>query len=140
MSRGVAAVSAVIALLFVVTSPIAFGRTTSPVLGWKHAFQNGRGFGTAKPRTVYLGGDPTGLVKSINWRHWGASRSVGFGQGWCPGRSVAAGHPCSAALHLSRLGTCHGRSAYITLAFYFKSGRTWTAGSKWNACTGQYQP
>jgi hypothetical protein len=55
MSRRVAAVSAAVAMLLVVSSPAALGRSNSPVLGWKHAFQGGTGFGTAKPRTVYLG-------------------------------------------------------------------------------------
>jgi hypothetical protein len=136
MSRRVAAVSTAVAMLLVVSSPAALGRSNSPVLGWKHAFQSGTGFGTAKPRTVYLGGDPTGEVKSITWQHWGAAHAVGFGQGWCPGQSVAAGHPCLAALHVSELGSCHGRRAYLKLAFYFKTGPSWTAGSKWNACTG----
>jgi len=140
MSRGVAAVLPALAIVFVLNSPAALGRSTSPVLGWNHAFQNGAGFGTAKPRTVYLGGDPTGEVTSITWHHWGAKRAVGFGRGWCPGQSVAAGHPCSAALHVSELGTCHGRRAYLEIAFYFKTGPTWIPGSKWNACTGQYQP
>ena len=136
MSRRLAAVSTAVAMLFVLSSPAALGRNTSPILGWKHAFQSGTGFGTAKPRTVYLGGDPTGEVKSITWQHWGAAHAVGFGQGRCPGQSVAAGHPCAAALHVSQLGSCHGRRAYLKLAFYFKTGQSWTAGSKWNACTG----
>ncbi len=140
MSRRLAVVLAAVAMLFVSSVSTALARSASPVLGWKHAFQSGMGFGTAKPRTVYLGGDPTGEVKSISWHQWGAAHAVGFGRGWCPGQSVAAGHPCPAALHLSKLGTCHGRRAYIDLAFYFKTGGTWIAGSKLNACTGQFQP
>ncbi len=127
-------------MLLVAGLPTALAHTTSPVLGWKHAFRGGTGFGAAKPRTVFLGGDPTGEVKSITWQHWGAARAVGFGQGWCPGQSVAAGHPCSAALHVSKLGICHGRRAYINVGFYFKTGTKWTAGGRLNACTGQYQP
>jgi len=140
MSRRVAAVLAAVGILFVSSLPTALALGTSPVLGSKKAFQAGTGFGTVKPRTVYLGGDPTGEVKSITWHNWGAARAVGYGQGWCPGKSVASGHPCSAALHVSKLGTCHGRRAYIQMAFYFKTGATWTAGTKLNACTGQFQP
>jgi hypothetical protein len=140
MSRRVAAALTALAVLFVLNSSAAVGRSTSPVLGWAHAFQHGAGFGTATPRTVDLGGDPTGKVTSITWHDWGAARAVGFGQGWCPGQSVAAGHPCSAALHVSKLGTCHRRRAYLEIAFYFKNGPTWILGSKWNACTGQYEP
>jgi hypothetical protein len=122
--------------LFVLGSATALGVTHAPVLGSKGAFPYGAGFGYTKPRRVYLGGDPTGEVKSITWHHWGLARAVGYGRGWCPGQSVAAGHPCLAALHLSGLTTCHGRRAYSQIAFYFKDPR-WTAGTKWNACTGQ---
>ncbi len=108
------------------------------MLGNKHAFQNGTGFGRAKPRTVYLGGDPTGNVTSITWHGWGNARPVGFGKGWCPGRSVAAGHPCRAALHAYGLGTCRGQRAYNHLAFYFKPTQhsRWQLGSRWNVCSG----
>ena len=133
--RVVAVVSGVAALLLSSLSPALAG-TTSPVLGSKSAFPSGKGFGTAKPRTVYLGGDPTGLVKSITWQRWGSARAVGYGTGWCPGQSVAAGHPCSVALHVSKLGTCHGARAYNALAFYFKAGSSYTLGSRWNACKG----
>jgi hypothetical protein len=140
VSRRLAAVLMTVAMLFAVGLPAAIARGTSPVLGSKQAFPSGKGFGSVKPRTVFLGGDPTGYVSSITWHNWGASRSVGYGEGWCPGQSVAAGHPCSAALHLSGLGTCHGRRAYTKLAFYFKNGSSWMAGTKLNACTGQFQP
>lgn len=119
-----------------VASPGAWAGAGTPVLGSKNAFPNGKGFGTAKPRVVYLGGDPTGYVSRISWQHWGSSRAVGFGRGWCPGQSVAAGHYCLAALHVSRLGTCHGQRAYRSLVFDFKDRGKWMLGSKWNACSG----
>jgi len=109
---------------------------TVPVLGWKGAFSFGKGFGAVKPRTVYLGGDPTGLVKSISWPRWGTRGPWGYGTGWCPGSSVASGHPCQAALRASNLGLCHGQRAYRKLAFYFKTGPGWTSGAKWNICRG----
>lgn len=129
--------TAAIPLLLVISSP-ALGRGSTPVLGWKHAFPSGAGFGTVKPRHVFLGGDPTGDVTSIGWRNWGIQRSMGFGTGWCPGRSVAAGHPCPVSLHTYALGTCHGRRAYTGMSFYFKSRPRshWKLGSKWNICTG----
>lgn len=135
MSKAVGAVL-VPGLLLAFVMPIASGSSSVPVLGWKGAFRSGTGFGSVKPRTVYLGGDPTGEVKAISWHQWGSARAVGFGRGWCPGQSVASGHPCPAALHVSGLGLCHGQRAYRMLAFYFKSGRKWTTGSRWNACTG----
>jgi hypothetical protein len=129
-------VALLLALAVTGALPTAFARSPAPVLGWKDAFQDGQGFGSVKPRTVYLGGDPTGDVTAIRWRQWGLGHAVGFGRGWCPGRSVASGHPCSVALHAYGLGTCHGRLAYRTLAFYFKSGTKWTVGSKWDVCSG----
>ena len=89
--------------------PTAWASAGAPVLGARGAFQAGKGFGSAEPRIVYLGGDPTGYVSKITWRHWGEATAVGFGQGWCPGRSVAAGHYCLAALHVWALGRCHRR-------------------------------
>lgn len=93
-----------------------------------------------RPRTVFLGGDPSGQVQSISWRNWGNGRAAGFGEGWCPGSSVASGHPCLASLHIYGLGTCHGRRAYTALALWFKQGGSWTAVSKWNICNGQSLP
>jgi hypothetical protein len=139
MSARIAAVLTALFITFVLGLPTAFAAIASPVLGWKHAFQGGAGFGSVKPRTVDLGGDPTGVVSSITWQHWGTAQAVGVGRGWCPGQSVASGHACRASLHLSRLGTCHGRRAYINLGFFFKPGRSWIAGAKLNACTGRFQ-
>jgi hypothetical protein len=111
-----------------------------PVLGWSHAFRNSQGFGAVKPRTVYLGGDPTGKVSKLRWQRWGNSKTMGRGRGWCPGRSVASGHYCTASLHLYDLVICHGRRAYRMMVFYFKPGprRHWIVGARLNVCTGQY--
>jgi hypothetical protein len=130
-------VSACVTLLLIVAS--AAGRSSTPVLGWGGAFSNGAGFGKVKPRHVFLGGDPTGNVTSVGWHNWGSQRSMGFGTGWCPGRSVASGHSCSVSLHAYALGTCHHRLAYTRLAFYSKSRPTshWKLGSKWNICSGR---
>lgn len=122
------------AVLVVAGPPAALGGMPTPVLGFKGAFRGGKGFGAVKPKVVYLGGDPTGRVQSVRWRAWGSSRATGVGQGWCAGESVAAGHVCEASLHVSRLGTCHGRRAYRTLAFYFKQHGRWALGSTWNIC------
>lgn len=130
-------ITAAVPLLLVVSSP-ALGRGSTPVLGWKHAFLNEAGFGAVKPRHVFLGGDPTGNVTSVSWRNWGSQRSMGFGTGWCPGRSVASGHPCPVSLHAYALGSCHRRRAYTEMSFYFKPrpNSHWRLGSKWNICRG----
>ena len=126
-------------LMGLVNSVAIAAASGGPVLGWARAFSNGAGFGQVKPRRVYLGGDPTGEVRSLRWHAWGAGTTAGFGTGWCPGRSVADGHFCTVSLHASDVGRCHGHRAYRTLAFYFKPGphKTWLLGSKWDVCTGQ---
>jgi hypothetical protein len=113
----------------------ALANTPTPVLGYKHAFINGAGFGAARPKEVYLGGDPTGLVRKLVWSHWSSRTTVGRGTGWCPGQDVADGRPCPAVLRASNLGSCHGHLAYHTLQFYFQihTGRL-TKGSRWSAC------
>jgi hypothetical protein len=124
--------------VLVVAASSAIGLTSTSVLGAKQAFPNGAGFGTVKPRHVFLGGDPTGNVTSVAWHNWGSQRSTGFGTGWCPGRSVASGHPCPVSLHVYALATCHRRRAYTKMAFYFKTrpSARWKLGSRWNICTG----
>ena len=136
MSRRFGTALLALTVLVALASPTAMA-ATQPVLGWKGAFSFGKGFGSIRPRTVYLGGDPTGEVSSLGWQHWGSRRATGYGRGWCPGSSVASGHPCQAALRASSLGLCHGRRGYRTLAFYFKMGTSWTFGSRWNICRGQ---
>lgn len=50
------------------------------VLGSKSYYApQARGWGTIKPRTVYNGGDPAGLVTSIHWQHWGEKSAIGWG-------------------------------------------------------------
>jgi hypothetical protein len=129
-------IAAVLGLLVLAASS-AIGRTLTPVLGAKRAFPNGAGFGMVKPRHVFLGGDPTGNVTSLSWHNWGRQQSTGFGTGWCPGRSVASGHPCAVSLHVYALANCHRRRAYTKMAFYFKTrpSARWKLGSKWNICT-----
>ncbi len=140
MSRRLITTALILTLMLAVAIPVSFASIQVPVLGWTGAFHSGTGFGTVKPGTVFLGGDPTGEVKSVIWHHWGRARAVGHGTGWCPGSSVANGHPCPAALRISNIGSCHGQRAYRKLAFYFKTGSSWTAGSKYNICSGSYLP
>lgn len=141
MVRWLSAGLCVLAVLMV-SAPGASAGGAPPVLGWKRAFMNGEGFGAVQPRTVYLGGDPTGEVSMLRWHRWGRAKTVGFGHGWCPRQSVAAGYYCTASLHVYGLTTCRGRRAYRMMSFYFKPGvhRHWIAGSTWNICTGQSAP
>lgn len=53
---------------------------SSYVLGSANFAPNGEGFGTSKPRTIFNGGVPSGLVTQIRWRRWGSAHAIGFGK------------------------------------------------------------
>ena len=101
-----------------------------------------KGYGHAKPRTIFNGGDPTGLVKMIHWTSWGGHRATGIGTAeWVgPHQSVAQGQfEKGAKVVLFQLGSCHGRSAYNAIEWYFPShGQKFSSGTYINACTGTY--
>jgi hypothetical protein len=48
---------------------------------------------TVEPATVFNGGDPTGLIKHIEWLTWGGSRAIGVGSGFyvAPNQITAEG-------------------------------------------------
>ena len=57
-------------------------QTRVPVLGDKaFAEPNGHGFGSAHPRSIYNGGDASGLVEDISWQDWGETVTYGTGLG-----------------------------------------------------------
>ncbi|HWD73942.1 MAG TPA: hypothetical protein VG371_02305 [Solirubrobacteraceae bacterium] len=97
------------------------GDATSPpkvVLGARAFAPMGAGFGTVKPKTIFNGGDPSGLVQDITWSRWGSSTATATGKtsifkpkgGYYPGL-------VRAELRASRLGHCraHGPLAYTRL-------------------------
>src|ERR1700691_1019049 len=54
---------------------------SSPVLGSKtFAGSAGVGWGTYKPREIFNGGDPSGLIQAISWQNWGAPITYGYGE------------------------------------------------------------
>jgi hypothetical protein len=59
------------------------GRAKAPTLGvvWSPGGQ--KGYGRVEPKTVFNGGEPTGMVDHVRWRGWGTYRAVGIGRGWC---------------------------------------------------------
>ena len=65
-------------------TPVATASRPLPrkvVLGSElYAGQYGRGWGKEKPRTVYNGGVPSGLIKSIRWNRWGKTVATGRGR------------------------------------------------------------
>jgi hypothetical protein len=107
------------------------------VLGSRNAGgPNARGFGESRPRTVFLGGDPTGYVGGVSWRDWGATKSSGFGRGNFPppGKSVSESVSVPVSLHASSLGRCRGRRAYRRLSFFFKFHGRWIPGATLSIC------
>jgi hypothetical protein len=91
-----------------------------PILTGPKPF-NGKGFGQVKPRTIFLGGDPTGLVCRIQWLSWGGEFAVGTGVGWYVNshESVAEGHAAPAIVVLYRLGTWEGHRAHKFWSWYY---------------------
>jgi hypothetical protein len=135
MKRTVLATATVIGALTVV--PASLGTTPSaPVLGSAKAFMGGKGFGSVKPKTVFLGGDPTGLFTKVTWKRWGHSKATGTGKGYYPppGKPVAESVVVPVTLVASSLGTCHGHLAYRRLGLTFEYKGHEHPGSKENIC------
>jgi hypothetical protein len=99
------------------------------------------GFGLVRPKEIFLGGDPTGLVRHIHWSAWGTSQAVGSGEAeydW-PGTAAAANGLSSGARVVAfHLGGCRGRRSYNALEWYFpKYGQRFDAHRYIDACTGE---
>ncbi len=56
------------------------------VLGSKYFLSSvrdgGIGWGTARPKTIFNGGDPSGDVIKVRWTTWGGNVAVGYGRNW----------------------------------------------------------
>jgi hypothetical protein len=76
----------------------------------------GEGWGTARPRRLYNGGDPSGLVTEIRWTSWGHSTAYGYGVHsiFKPGGGY---YPQSVIVELraQNLGKCGSQPAYTRL-------------------------
>lgn len=72
---------------------VAVANTDAPVLGSKRFAPNGQGFGTVRPRRIFNGGDASGLIKRIHWRHWGrdVAATRGRSMDWVSVRSSSLG-------------------------------------------------
>jgi hypothetical protein len=135
--RGAAALT-VAGAVVVCSMPAGLAAASSvPVLGAKSAFPAGKGFGSVKPKTVFLGGDPTGLFKNVTWSHWGSSKATGKGTGNYPppGKPVADAVKVPATLVVTQLGTCHGKTAYKHMAIFFTYKGKKKTGSSLNICS-----
>jgi hypothetical protein len=112
-------VVAVLAALALVGSALA-GSPAVPILTGPKPM-SGAGFGQVKPSTIYLGGDPTGLVCRIHWLSWGGQLAVGDGTGWYINshEAVSQGKSAPVVVVLYDLGTWRGRPAYKRYNWYF---------------------
>lgn len=94
---------------------------TSPVLGSAHSYT--RGLGTARPKTVDFGGDPTSYIRNVHWKSWGGKVAVGTGTACRPPANgpIAACRSTTATIKAFRPGNCaaHGRSAYTRVEWWF---------------------
>ena len=77
----------------------------------------GEGWGTARPAKLYNGGDPSGLVKEIQWTSWGGRTAIGYGLGWIfkPGGGYYS-RPVLVELRAQALGHCGSQPGYTQLA------------------------
>lgn len=122
--------------LFVLTAPSASAAPRT-VLGQKNLFgKYGSGWGTARPKMISNGGDPSGNVTNIHWSKWGSKTAFGRGQGvaFKPGGGYYR-KPVKVQLKASKIGRCtkNGPRAYkhLTARWQKKPGGSWTKWSGW---------
>lgn len=83
----------------------------------------GCGFGSARPSRIYLGGDPTGDLSGISWDAWGGSSAEGTGTSYYvpAGKATVDAVKATARVRAYDLGSCHGRTAYRKVVWWFPS-------------------
>jgi hypothetical protein len=93
------------------------GAEASIVLGKKHLLSYGIGWGTAHPRVIYNGGDPTGKAWHLTWRNWGAAVAYARGLTWIEPHRRGYHGKGAIELRASRIGRCtpQGPRAYTYL-------------------------
>ena len=133
-------ISAIAALLIPLLGAGTTSAGTVPVLAGPWSIGQ-EGYGHVRPVTVFNGGDPTGLVRRIEWLAWGGPRAVGVGSGFyvAPNQVTAEGQRAAVVIVLFQLGRCHGRIAYNAIDWYAPEyGEHFNAHRYINACTGSY--
>jgi hypothetical protein len=94
----------------------AAGAQTRVVLGKTHLLTYGVGWGTARPRLIFNGGDPSGKAWQLTWSSWGAASAYAHGLTWIsrPNGGGYYSKPGAIQLRASRIGRCtaHGPRAY----------------------------
>jgi hypothetical protein len=110
-----------------------------PVLGSpSHLAPAAKGFGKAAPHYVFNGGDPSGEVARLEWRHWGAATAKGRGVTWLlrPEGGYYA-RPGKIVLRAEALGTCpDGTAAYTRMEFRVARHPGGPVGNHWRLWSG----
>ncbi len=149
-SRLIAAFAA-LTLLFVgaQSADAATHHHHTPVLGKKHLFEpDGKGWGTYRPAKLDNGGDPSGYVTHIHWKHWGAHRATGHGRTYAfkPGGGYYS-RTVKIQFHAYKLGRCSAKGPHAYTQLHFREqkrpGSThWTKWRSWsglkNICSRNY--
>ena len=97
------------ALLLVATlPPVTAAADDQPVLGSpSHYAPAGQGWGKAHPRHVFNGGDPSGEMAKLEWRHWGEPTARARGVTWLlRPEGGYYGRPGRIVLRAEGLGAC----------------------------------
>ncbi len=116
-------------------SAAALATSSTPTLG-SHLGGPTKGFGRIRPKSVSLGGDPTGTVTKLRWSSWGKSVAVGSGSGFYvpPGEPTAGAVKATVRLKASSLGICKGQRAYKRLSFRFSYKGKSHSGASYGIC------
>jgi len=130
----------VAAILAATLVPVAEARgAEEPVLGSPaHLAPVAKGWGKAHPRHVFNGGDPSGEVAKIEWRHWGDATAIGRGVTWLlrPEGGYYA-RPGRIVLRAGGLGACpDGTAAYTRLEFRVAHRPGGQVGKHWRPWAG----
>jgi hypothetical protein len=111
----------------------------NPVLGAKaFAAPYGKGFGTAEPKEIFNGGDPSGSVRDIKWSGWGNPSAIGYGLN--PIFKPHGGYyrkPARVELRATSLGKCGKQAAYRKLEIRAPKKPGGKLG-KWVSWSGAY--
>lgn len=115
------------------------GAAANPVLGAKaFAAPYGKGFGTAEPKEIFNGGDPSGSVRDIKWTGWGNPSAIGYGLN--PIFKPHGGYyrkPARIELRATALGKCGKQAAYTKLEVRIPKKPGGKLG-KWMSWSGAY--
>jgi len=128
------------ALLLVVTlPPVTAAADDQPVLGSpSHYVPAGKGWGKVHPRYVFNGGDPSGEIAKLEWRHWGEPTARARGVTWLlRPEGGYYGRPGRIVLRAEGLGVCpDGTAAYTRLEFRVAHRPGGPVGNYWRPWAG----